>query len=64
MHKRDFPIDFAEGKDLFHVVVRMSVAPGPLSPILDALRPRLNLIGIHTYTLGDGSAMLSAFAED
>lgn len=63
LHKRDFPTYFAKGKKLFHIIVHMSDAPGSLVAILDLLRQNVNLIGISTYTLNDGSAMLSAFAE-
>lgn len=63
LRKREFPIHFAEGKRLLHVVVHMSDAPGSLSAILDVLGSRVNLVGLTSYTLSDGTAMLSAFAE-
>lgn len=41
----------------------MSDAPGSMTAILDLLGSRVNLIGINSYTLSDGTAMLSGFAE-
>ncbi len=60
---RIFPAHFAPGKHLFHVVVKLSDAPGSYSRILDLLRTKLNLIGTSTYTLSDGTAIFSGFAE-
>jgi len=48
---------------LVQVVVKLSDAPGSFSKILDALRPKLDLIGTTTYTLSDGTAMFSGFAK-
>ena len=63
IRKREFPMYYAPGKRLFQIVVRISDAPGSLSSILNLLGSRVNLIGTATYTLGDGTAMLNAFAE-
>ena len=41
----------------------MSDAPGSMGEILEALRKRVNMIGTSSYTLSDGTAMLTAFAE-
>ena len=43
--------------------MKLSDAPGSYSRILDALRPKLDLIGTTTYTLSDGTAMFSGFAK-
>lgn len=58
-----FPVHFAPGKKLVHVVVRLSDAPGSLSSILNLLASRVNLVGTTTYTLSDGTAVFSGFAE-
>lgn len=63
IRKREFPMYYVKGKKLFQVVVHMSDAPGSLRSILDVLSPRLNMVGLSTYTVGDGTAILSAFAE-
>ena len=63
IRKKEFPFYYAEGKSLFHVVAKMSDEPGSLSKVLGLLGGRVNLIGTSTYTLEDGSAMLTAFAE-
>ena len=60
---RLFPVHFAPGKRLFHVIVRLSDAPGSFSLILNRLRLKLNLIGTSTYSLSDGTAIFSGFAE-
>lgn len=54
---------FEADKRLFHIVVHMSDAPGSTSTILKELGSKVNLIGISTYTLSDGTAMLACFAE-
>lgn len=54
---------YAEGDRLFQIIVKISDAPGSLSSILNLLGTRVNLVGTATYTLGDGTAMLSAFAK-
>jgi predicted hydrocarbon binding protein len=61
--RRIFPIHFAPGKKLFHVVVKLSDAPGSYSAILNLLGPKINLIGTTTYTLSDGTAIFSGFSE-
>jgi predicted hydrocarbon binding protein len=61
--QRIFPVHFDKGKTLFHVIVKLSDAPGSYSSVLDLLRTKLNLIGTTTYTLSDGTAMFSGFAE-
>ena len=61
--KKIFPVHFAPGKKLFHVVVTLSDAPGSYSSILDLVRTRVNLIGTSTYTRSDGTAVFSGFAE-
>jgi predicted hydrocarbon binding protein len=58
-----FPVHFAPGKKLVHIVVRLSDAPGSYSSILDLLATRVNLVGTTTYTLSDGTALFSGFAE-
>lgn len=60
---RNFPLHYAKGKKLFHIIVHMSDAPGSMSAILDGLGKRVNLIGTTSYSLSDGSAVLTAFAE-
>ena len=61
--QRIFPVHFAEGKKLMHVVVRLSDAPGSLSSILELLASRVNLVGTTTYAFSDGTALFSGFAE-
>ena len=61
--KKIFPVHYAPGKKLFHIVVSISDAPGSYSLILDLLRTKVNLIGTSTYTLNDGTAMFSGFSE-
>src|SRR5215467_7181072 len=63
MPRRLFPFQYSPGKKLFHIVVKISDAPGSLSAILNLLGPKVNLIGTGTYTLDDGTAMFTAFAE-
>jgi len=60
---RIFPVHFAPGKKLFHIVVKLSDAPGSYSSVLDLLRTKVNLIGTSTYALDDGTAMFSGFSE-
>jgi predicted hydrocarbon binding protein len=60
---RVFPVHYGPKQKLFHVIVKLSDAPGSYSLILDTLRPKLNLIGTSTYTLNDGTAIFSGFAE-
>jgi len=61
--KKIFPVHFAPGKKLFHIVVTLSDAPGSLSSILDLVRTKVNLIGTTTYTRSDGTAVFSGFSE-
>ncbi len=61
--RRIFPVHFDPKKKLFHVVVKLSDAPGSYRSILDLLSPRVNLIGTGTYTLNDGTALFTGFAE-
>ena len=61
--KRIFPVHYAPGKKLFHIVASISDAPGSYSSILDLLRMKVNLIGTSTYTRNDGTAMFSGFSE-
>ena len=63
MHKREFPLHYARGKKLFHIVVHMSDEPGSMTSVMDELGKTVNMIGTSSYTLGDGTAMLSSFAE-
>ncbi|MDE1852661.1 MAG: hypothetical protein KGI38_02805 [Thaumarchaeota archaeon] len=63
IHMRNFPIHYAKGRKLFHIIVHMSDAPGSMSAILDGLGKRVNFIGMTSYSLSDGTAMLTAFAE-
>jgi len=60
---RVFPVHYRPKEKLFHVIVKLSDAPGSYSLILDTLRPKLNLVGTTTYTLDDGTAIFSGFAE-
>jgi predicted hydrocarbon binding protein len=60
---RVFPVHYRPKEKLFHVIVKLSDAPGSYSIILDILRPKLNLVGTSTYTLDDGTAIFSGFAE-
>ncbi|MDE1858889.1 MAG: hypothetical protein KGI26_07475, partial [Thaumarchaeota archaeon] len=61
--KREFPLIYSKGKKLFNIVVHMSDDPGSMRAVLDALGERVNLIGTSSYTLSDGTAMFTAFAE-
>ncbi len=61
--RRIFPIHYAPGKKLFHIVVKLSDAPGSYSAILNLLGPKVNLIGTTTYSLSDGTAIFSGFSE-
>jgi len=61
--KKIFPVHYAPGKKLFHVVVTLSDAPGSYSSILDLVRTKVNLIGTSTYTRNDGTAIFSGFSE-
>ncbi|MDG6909432.1 MAG: hypothetical protein JRN08_03595 [Nitrososphaerota archaeon] len=60
---RLFPFYYSPGKKLYHVVVKLSDSPGSYSSILDLLSTRVNLIGTSTYSLSDGAAIFSGFAE-
>jgi len=60
---RIFPVHFAPGRKLFHIVVKLSDAPGSYSSVLDLLRTRVNLIGTATYALDDGTAMFTGLSE-
>ena len=61
--KKIFPVHYAPGKKLLHIVVRLSDAPGSYSSILDLVRKKVNLIGTSTYTRSDGTAVFSGFSE-
>jgi predicted hydrocarbon binding protein len=61
--KKIFPVHYAPGKKLFHIVVTLSDAPGSYSSILDLVRTKVNLIGTSTYTRSDGTAIFSGFSE-
>jgi len=61
--RRVFPIHYAPGKKPFHIVVKLSDAPGSYSAILNLLGPKVNLVGTTTYTLSDGTAIFSGFTE-
>ena len=61
--KKIFPVHYAPGKKLFHVLVTLSDAPGSYSSILDLVRTKVNLIGTSTYTRSDGTAVFSGFSE-
>ena len=61
--KKIFPVHYAPGRKLFHVVVILSDAPGSYSSILDLVRTKVNLIGTSTYTRSDGTAIFSGFSE-
>jgi predicted hydrocarbon binding protein len=61
--RRIFPIYYAPGKKLFHIIVKLSDAPGSFSGILNLLGPKVNLVGTTTYTLSDGTAIFSGFSE-
>jgi predicted hydrocarbon binding protein len=60
---RIFPVHYDPGKKLFQVIVKLSDAPGSYSSVLDLIRTKVNLIGTTTYTLSDGTAIFSGFAE-
>jgi predicted hydrocarbon binding protein len=60
---REYLYVFAPDKKVFQVVVRISDAPGSLARILEILEGHINLVGVHTFRTGDGSAMVSAYAE-
>lgn len=61
--RKTFPLAYSPGKKLFHIVAKMSDAPGSYSVILNLLGSRVNLIGTTTYTLSDGTAIFSGFSE-
>jgi|SRR5579863_4262026 len=61
--RKTFPFQYSPGKKLFHIVVKMSDAPGSYSAILNLLGSKVNLIGTTTYTLSDGTAIFSGFSE-
>jgi predicted hydrocarbon binding protein len=61
--KKIFPMHYAPGKKLFHIVVRLSDAPGSYSSILDLVSKRVNFVGTQTYSMGDGTAIFSGFSE-
>ena len=61
--KKIFPVHYAPGKKLFHIVATLSDAPGSYSSILDVVRTKVNLIGTTTYTRSDGTAVFSGFSE-
>jgi predicted hydrocarbon binding protein len=63
MKKREFPYYHGRGKKLFQIVVKLHDSPGSLSSLLDLLSPKVNFVGISTYTMNDGTAIVSAFAE-
>lgn len=58
-----FPVYYAPGKKLFHIVVKLSDAPGSYSSILELLSKKVNLVGTTTYSLSDGTAMFSGVSE-
>jgi predicted hydrocarbon binding protein len=61
--RRVFPIYYAPGKKLFHIIVKLSDAPGSYSAILNLLGPKVNLVGTTTYSLSDGTAIFSGYSE-
>ena len=61
--KRELPVYLAPGKRLFQVVVHMKDAPGSLSSILDKLVNSVNMVSASSYSLKDGTAVFSSFAE-
>lgn len=63
MPKRDFLMYYAKGKKLFQIVLHISDEPGSLSAVLNILSKKVNLLGTSSYTLNDGTAVYSAFAE-
>lgn len=63
IRKREFPHYYAPGRLLFHVIIKISDSPGSLGNVISLLSSRVNLVGVTTYTLEDGSAMVSAFTE-
>ena len=54
---------YSPKKKLFQIVVKMMDTPGALGAVLEVLGSRVNLLGTMTYSLADGTAMLSSFAE-
>jgi predicted hydrocarbon binding protein len=63
MPKRDFLMYYSKGKKLFQIVLHISDEPGSLSSVLKVLGTKVNLLGTSSYTLNDGTAIYSAFAE-
>jgi predicted hydrocarbon binding protein len=61
--RRVFPLYYAPGKKLFHIIVKLSDAPGSYSAILNLIGPKVNLVGTTTYTLSDGTAIFSGYSE-
>ena len=60
---RLFMLQYAPGKKLFQMIVKLSDAPGSYRSILDLLSSRVNLVGTSTYSLEDGTAIFSGVSE-
>ncbi len=54
---------YAPRKKLFQIIVKLMDTPGSLGAVLTLLGGRVNLLGTMTYSLADGTAIMSAFAE-
>ncbi len=54
---------YSPKKKIFQIVVKLMDTPGSLGAVLSLLGGRVNLLGTTSYSLDDGTAMLSAFAE-
>jgi len=59
----EFPFHFSPGKKLVHVVAKISDEPGTLARLTTALGNKVNLVGVSSYMLGDGTAIFSGIAE-
>lgn len=54
---------YSPKKKLFQIVVSLMDTPGSLGAVLNLLGGRVNLLGTTSYSLDDGTAVMSAFAE-
>lgn len=61
--KIEFPFHYSAEKRIFHVVAKVRDQPRTLASLLNVLGTELNLIGTTSYSLGDGTAIFSGFAE-
>ena len=61
--RREIPYYFAPGRKLFQIVVKIKGEPGSHGRILDLLETRAKLVGATSYSLQDGTTIVSGFAE-